>query len=171
MHTFVQFLKEHIFLIFTMSACNKCNKNPAKICQGCSSVNYDWCTHKHLCVGMEVKHQLKLINKNTTTKSCTVCSKSNRSTKLRKCSTCPDVLYCSYECQRLDWSQHKKVCHSLIVQDNVTPKLKKPLNVYQKKIRKFTVQSWKCCIAGDREGESEAYKQIGNGYHRLGLIE
>jgi len=39
-------------------------------------------------------------------KICNSCGKEAE----KRCSTCGDVFYCSVECQRSDWSTHKKVC-------------------------------------------------------------
>ena len=39
-------------------------------------------------------------------KICNSCGKKAE----KRCSTCGDVFYCSVECQRSDWSTHKKVC-------------------------------------------------------------
>lgn len=41
------------------------------------------------------------------TKSCNKCGKMNN---LKKCGRCNKVLYCSVDCQRSDWKQHKKTC-------------------------------------------------------------
>ncbi|KAF9442760.1 hypothetical protein P691DRAFT_680837 [Macrolepiota fuliginosa MF-IS2] len=38
---------------------------------------------------------------------CSVCSKTE---KLRVCSSCAQVIYCSKECQKKAWAQHKTVC-------------------------------------------------------------
>ena len=39
-------------------------------------------------------------------KICNCCGKEAE----KRCSTCGDIFYCSVECQRNDWSTHKKVC-------------------------------------------------------------
>lgn len=41
------------------------------------------------------------------TSSCNKCGKMN---DLKKCGRCNKVLYCSADCQRSDWKQHKKTC-------------------------------------------------------------
>lgn len=41
--------------------------------------------------------------------SCAVCEDGYN---LKKCSKCKAILYCSLQCQRLDWFQHKRVCVS-----------------------------------------------------------
>lgn len=45
-------------------------------------------------------------------KVCAWCHKSEATlqTKLRKCSDCQDVYYCSAEHQKLDWKNHKSIC-------------------------------------------------------------
>lgn len=39
---------------------------------------------------------------------CRVCAKTVE--HLKKCSVCRAVSYCSVDCQKVDWNQHKKVC-------------------------------------------------------------
>lgn len=39
---------------------------------------------------------------------CKQCAKS--SNDMKKCSVCLDVYYCSVECQKADWTSHKKIC-------------------------------------------------------------
>ncbi len=41
---------------------------------------------------------------------CSVCSK--RQGKLKRCSACHLICYCSAECQKKDWKEHKLVCGS-----------------------------------------------------------
>ena len=38
-------------------------------------------------------------------------------TSSKKCSRCRAVSYCSAECQRSDWSRHKKLCAPVVVRD------------------------------------------------------
>lgn len=43
-----------------------------------------------------------------------ICSKCKQpKNDLKRCSVCSSVLYCSKECQREDWKEHKKVCPQL----------------------------------------------------------
>jgi hypothetical protein len=42
-------------------------------------------------------------------KNCLFCCKVSES-KLQKCSKCLKAYYCNVECQRRDWSKHKKLC-------------------------------------------------------------
>jgi MYND finger len=43
--------------------------------------------------------------------TCTRCSRPESSSlPLKTCSGCRSALYCSTECQRSDWSEHKKAC-------------------------------------------------------------
>ena len=39
-------------------------------------------------------------------KSCHVCKNLTR----KKCGGCNNIFYCSKECQRTDWKEHKKIC-------------------------------------------------------------
>eukprot|EP00980_Cylindrotheca_fusiformis_P031096 scaffold25826_cov132-Cylindrotheca_fusiformis.AAC.4 len=45
--------------------------------------------------------------------ACDTCKKRQPYTKMKKCSRCRSVTYCSEECQKQDWSRHKKDCHKL----------------------------------------------------------
>ncbi|CAM6085172.1 unnamed protein product [Calypogeia fissa] len=47
-------------------------------------------------------------------RSCITCHKleSDLGEKLKNCAKCPNTLYCSRECQKADWKQHKRVCAS-----------------------------------------------------------
>ena len=38
------------------------------------------------------------------------CNTCHISGKFKKCSGCEKVYYCSKECQRQDWKEHKKTC-------------------------------------------------------------
>ncbi|KAL6883163.1 hypothetical protein HDV57DRAFT_495578 [Trichoderma longibrachiatum] len=42
--------------------------------------------------------------------SCQNCSKSQPEVTLKKCAKCQTTPYCSRDCQKADWKQHKKVC-------------------------------------------------------------
>jgi hypothetical protein len=39
---------------------------------------------------------------------CNFCNKESKDNK--RCSRCKSVWYCDEECQRKDWTQHKKCC-------------------------------------------------------------
>src|SRR5947199_9273528 len=45
-------------------------------------------------------------------RSCTTCHKleSDLKDNLKYCAKCRNTLYCSRECQKADWKQHKQVC-------------------------------------------------------------
>ena len=62
--------------------------------------------------GIEVNNNASgSLNKTTASdeeNSCASCKK--RSEKLKRCSRCRVVVYCSVECQRSHWTQHKIVC-------------------------------------------------------------
>lgn len=45
---------------------------------------------------------------NETQKACEVCEKNG--VKLKVCSKCKSVRYCSEECQLLDWEHHRDIC-------------------------------------------------------------
>lgn len=78
-------------------------------------LNFD--AEKHLMQAIEknqviynlfMKEELKNEEK-TEEKVCHLCKKSN--VKLLKCSKCKTTRYCSSECQKQDWPQHKQTCH------------------------------------------------------------
>ena len=46
--------------------------------------------------------------KKRATKACEKCGKEAE--KMKKCSVCRLVRYCSEECQQADWRKNKKVC-------------------------------------------------------------
>lgn len=41
---------------------------------------------------------------------CDTCQKKFPYTKMKKCSKCRNATYCSVDCQRVDWEQHRFVC-------------------------------------------------------------
>lgn len=45
---------------------------------------------------------------------CATCQSLSKTLSLRKCSQCKSVRYCSVECQRKHWPEHKKECHKHI---------------------------------------------------------
>lgn len=49
-------------------------------------------------------------NGNTVEQVCMVCS--DRQGKLKRCSACGVTCYCSAECQKKDWKEHKLVCRT-----------------------------------------------------------
>jgi hypothetical protein len=45
---------------------------------------------------------------------CSLCdSRSEKGIKMKKCSRCLIAYYCSVECQKTHWKEHKKVCKTL----------------------------------------------------------
>jgi len=47
------------------------------------------------------------------TKTCQVCLIQTADNAMKKCSRCEVACYCSVECQRLDWPEHKHTCNTL----------------------------------------------------------
>ncbi|RKP21263.1 hypothetical protein ROZALSC1DRAFT_20666 [Rozella allomycis CSF55] len=86
----------------------------------------------------------KPLRKGPSTKICTFCLKhesevKKRGTKLKLCSRCRNVHYCSVECQKEDWNNHKRLCVDLAslvglpIEDepkpkHVTPEPQEPVN-------------------------------------------
>jgi len=57
--------------------------------------------------------------------SCEKCNKySDDKNQLKKCSICKFTYYCSKECQKLDWTNHKKYCNIDFIDMNKSDKLK-----------------------------------------------
>ncbi len=44
-------------------------------------------------------------------KSCCVCKKVIETYQIKRCSNCKMAYYCSKECQKKDWKEHKKFCN------------------------------------------------------------
>ena len=47
---------------------------------------------------------------------CAVCGKTGSGDKqekpLKSCSQCKSIFYCSVDCQRADWKEHKPICRN-----------------------------------------------------------
>ena len=52
----------------------------------------------------------------TKTDTCALCGVNSTTTKLSNCSACNRAQYCSGDCQRADWKEHKPIC-KLITED------------------------------------------------------
>src|SRR5436190_8189952 len=50
---------------------------------------------------------------------CAGCTKT--ALNLKRCAKCQTTLYCSRECQKADWKQHKRVCSSNPASANFSP--------------------------------------------------
>ena len=72
------------------------------------------------------------------TNTCNVCGKK----AIYKCSNCKQVPYCSKECQRLDWHEHKKIC----------------IKKFDSEEKKFGVKNaFECPVCFDTKIESNVY--------------
>ncbi|MES1921737.1 hypothetical protein MHBO_003266 [Bonamia ostreae] len=72
-------------------------------------------------------------------KSCDKCKKNTE--KLKKCGACKKVEYCSRECQKSDWENHKKIC-SFSPKNKISAKISQREKIIDKfvkeeKIKKF----------------------------------
>lgn len=56
------------------------------------------------------KELKKTIGKENLKGICHGCNKGTYLNILKKCGTCKDVSYCSRECQKADWKEHKPKC-------------------------------------------------------------
>lgn len=112
-------------------SCKYCHKSNLKLskCSRCKEVFYcsvdcqkkDWTNHKNVCEP-KTSEQQQLPDPPLPDKeeSCNHCGKSS-DVKLRTCSQCHDVKYCSKKCQKAEWPKHKLDCQK---------KLKVPDSVY-----------------------------------------
>jgi hypothetical protein len=46
--------------------------------------------------------------------TCSVCKKEDKDSTFKKCGACKKVYYCSSECNKLAWAEHKKVCKAIM---------------------------------------------------------
>jgi len=49
--------------------------------------------------------------------TCAACGKTSSSDRLKQCSRCRSVSYCSKSCQQAHWSKHKPTCQSQLTHD------------------------------------------------------
>ncbi|KAH6976322.1 putative MYND domain protein [Ilyonectria sp. MPI-CAGE-AT-0026] len=42
--------------------------------------------------------------------ACNVCKKTSLQANIKRCAKCSSTPYCSRECQKADWKEHKKIC-------------------------------------------------------------
>ncbi len=85
---------------------------------------------------------------------CTVCQKKpNSGTRLKRCSLCKTVRYCSQECQRADWIKHKNSCapYSRQQRSRIAKTLfKYPLSVTLEMLKKFVALCPDCLTWRDK---------------------
>jgi hypothetical protein len=68
---------------------------------------------------------------------CARCLKSS-SVKLKRCSRCKSVSYCTVECQKADWSKHKTYCvisHESNTEMEVMEKIQKAAELMMRNLR------------------------------------
>ncbi|GFH52357.1 hypothetical protein CTEN210_08833 [Chaetoceros tenuissimus] len=117
--------------------CAACQKEGAtKRCRGCLDVGMDvffcnrecqvklWKTHKILCGNKAAPifknaNSKKKVDKalrkflkesNQSIRVCCNCRKKEKDVKLDSCSACDGAAYCSRECQKAHWPEHKEIC-------------------------------------------------------------
>ena len=101
-------------------------------------------------------------------KDCLVCSRTAASSgaELKSCSLCRGVRYCSLECQKSNWPNHKLTCSGW--KEGTAKKKNKPLYKLQKQLQDLTVDATRCARNGERIGEGNAYCNMANVYIKLG---
>ena len=82
-----------------MKKCTQC-KSAAYCSRECQRA--DWKRHRSECQTQQ------LPNKSSQVSCCNGCEVLG--TKMKKCSQCKNASYCSLECQRRDWKNHKVTC-------------------------------------------------------------
>ena len=90
--------------------CCVCSKEGAKRCSKCKLQYYcskecqqsDWKNHKAICRKGNSEETSAAMSLET----CSVCSKEAS----KKCSKCKLQFYCSKQCQKEDWKNHKAIC-------------------------------------------------------------
>jgi len=98
-----------------VNRCNKCDKTGLSKCSGCK-VSYcspvcqkaDWKTHKKDCKSTVRDVDSMIYEQGRPTRSLRKCKECLERPKFR--CNCLGEQYCSYECQRDDWKEHKKKC-------------------------------------------------------------
>jgi MYND finger len=66
-------------------------------------------SHRPTCLDRRRQREEKR-DKKTRKVECLSCTRKFPYTKMKKCSSCRVATYCSVDCQRKDWAQHKFVC-------------------------------------------------------------
>ena len=135
-----------------MEKCRACEKTGTAKCARCESESYcskacqkqHWPEHKAACFTKEEREMQRKVAKETSVYCCSVCQvrRPNRSL-LKTCALCRRVSYCSTECQKADWKEHKKICVARheTEKNGFVPHKKKVLNVHQKKLQQLLVEA------------------------------
>ncbi|RIA79565.1 hypothetical protein C1645_840398 [Glomus cerebriforme] len=110
-----------------MDNCKLCQKPSTSRCAKCHQIFYcsrecqkeDWNEHKKSCGNSPVVKNNETIDENfrkfPIMNDCKVCQKPSTS----KCAKCHQIFYCSRECQKEDWNEHKKSCgNSPVIKNN-----------------------------------------------------
>lgn len=77
---------------------------PQKVTDFCESLQ------ENIETGKPINDQDAIKVRDQGSLGCNICYKDENSAKLKYCSRCRMVKYCSAECQKKDWRDHKKVC-------------------------------------------------------------
>lgn len=156
-----------------LSACARCQgaRYCSKECQ-----RSHWRMHKPSCFSKAEASARKDVYKETRVKNCVFCQKSELSTgtKLRECSVCESVRYCSKECQKQDWSRHKKHCGGGGRPPEATLHSKQAKGVataLQRECQDLVVEAMRCKEAGDARGEARVHGSLGKLYRQMGRPE
>ena len=111
------------------------------------------------------------MGKETSVYCCHMCQVRRPTRSLLKtCAYCRRVNYCSAECQRADWKDHRAYCamRQEIEEDGSIPHKKKELNGYQRDLQELVVDALQCEKRGDKIGQAEAYCHMSTRYFILG---
>jgi hypothetical protein len=168
--------------------CKNCGKTDKELtvklkqCKNCKEEFYcsqrcqrkDWKVHEVACrqVGVEkqMKREVETSEKSTNTEiplmpntrkkqSCKVCNKEQ--TVNLACKQCKSVVYCSKNCQKSHWRQHKQICVAIkTLQSQESERRKKAKGMFDArnpKTRHTTVKliGKKCIVKAELNGNSE----------------
>lgn len=79
----------------------------------------EWVCESPRCYGQAQTRTISEGQQAGMTPACRKCGSSGHE-RLRTCSSCKKIYYCSRECQRSDWARHKVECNALKVAGNTT---------------------------------------------------
>ena len=93
----------------TLSKCSRCEVE--RYC-GAECQRAHWKVHKKVCVPLATVEVEEVgdVASAADVLQCATCGRSSCDTELRRCARCEVERYCSAECPRAHWKEHKKVC-------------------------------------------------------------
>jgi tetratricopeptide (TPR) repeat protein len=110
---------------------------------------------------------MRQVVRETTVKNCECCNKTDKheGTSLSTCSRCRVVRYCSPECQKKDWAEHKLACKA---DPAGRTEGSKKTNPSQDTLQICMVEANRYHAEGNHEGEVRAYLTISDSFRSIG---